>query len=79
MSVEQENPILSPDEIVRAWKDAGFRESLTEEQRAALPPAPSDIAELSDEELEEVAGGRLQDDDCTCTQGCTGTKGFTAF
>ena len=79
MSEEQANPILSPEEIVRAWKDEEYRDSLTEEQREALPPAPSEIAELSDEELEEVAGGLALEDDCGCTQGCSGTKGFTAF
>ena len=79
MSEEQANPILSPEEIVRAWKDEEYRDSLTEEQREALPPAPSEIAELSDEELEEVAGGLYFADDCGCTQGCTGSKGFTAF
>ena len=60
---------LTPDEIIRAWKDEAFRNSLTEEQRASIPPAPSDMSELDDEELEVVAGG-LADGGCKC--GCWG-------
>ncbi len=41
-------------DIVRAWKDAAYRNSLTPEQQASLPPNP---AEVSDAELDQVAGG----------------------
>lgn len=61
---------LTPTEIARAWKDEAFRNSLTDEQRAALPASPTIINELSDDELEVVAGG-LED---SCQQGsCTDT------
>jgi mersacidin/lichenicidin family type 2 lantibiotic len=49
-------------DIVRAWKDEEYRNSLTQEQLASLPTNPAGNAEatsdaLSEEELEEVAGG----------------------
>ena len=65
---------LEPAQIVRAWKDEEFRSSLTEEQLAVLPPAPSNISELTEDELEAVAGGG-----CKC--GCwsvTATESETA-
>jgi mersacidin/lichenicidin family type 2 lantibiotic len=43
-------------DIIRAWKDAEYRQSLTAEQRAALPDNPAGLAELSEEELAQVAG-----------------------
>jgi mersacidin/lichenicidin family type 2 lantibiotic len=43
-------------DIIRAWKDEEYRLSLTEEQRALLPDNPAGM-ELSDVDLEGVAGG----------------------
>jgi mersacidin/lichenicidin family type 2 lantibiotic len=42
-------------DIVRAWKDENYRQSLSEEELKALPPCPA--GELSDVELTAVAGG----------------------
>ncbi len=42
-------------DIVRAWKDENYRQSLSEEELKALPPCPA--GELSDLELATVAGG----------------------
>jgi mersacidin/lichenicidin family type 2 lantibiotic len=63
----------TPEEIVRAWKDEDFRNSLSEEQLANLPPSPDNLAELSDEDLEEVAGGAWT---CagSCGQTCSNTN-----
>jgi mersacidin/lichenicidin family type 2 lantibiotic len=47
---------MTPLDIIRAWKDEGYRRSLTAAQIAALPPNPAGLVELSDEEL-RVAGG----------------------
>ncbi|AUB42030.1 Type 2 lantibiotic, leader peptide domain [Nostoc flagelliforme CCNUN1] len=44
-------------DIVRAWKDEEYRNSLSEEQRAQLPENPAGTGELSDETMETVAGG----------------------
>ncbi len=42
-------------DIERTWKDETYRQSLGEEQRAALPANPA--GELSEAELEAVNGG----------------------
>ena len=47
-------------DLVRAWKDPEYRKSLTAEQLASLPPNPAGVGELSDEELESVAGGSAE-------------------
>lgn len=44
-------------DIVRAWKDRLYRQSLTPEQLEQIPPNPVEDEELSDDELSEVAGG----------------------
>ena len=48
---------MSTHDIIRAWKDEEYRESLSETERAALPQHPAGQIELSDAELETVAGG----------------------
>jgi mersacidin/lichenicidin family type 2 lantibiotic len=53
-------------DIIRAWKDEEYRLSLTEEQRALLPDNPAGLPELSDSDLESVAGGF-----CNSFMGCT--------
>ncbi len=50
--------MLSLEDIIRAWKDESFRDSLTEEQRSQLPENPAGIVELQDEELESLQGGK---------------------
>ncbi|QBD80928.1 mersacidin/lichenicidin family type 2 lantibiotic [Ktedonosporobacter rubrisoli] len=42
-------------DIVRAWKDESYRESLSEEERALLPENPAGV-ELSESSLETVYG-----------------------
>ena len=38
-------------DIIRAWKDAEYRRSLTAEELAALPENPAGMVELTDEDL----------------------------
>lgn len=45
------------DKVIRAWKDPEFRRSLSEEEQEALPESPAGAIELTDDELETVAGG----------------------
>ncbi|WP_257448049.1 mersacidin/lichenicidin family type 2 lantibiotic [Archangium lipolyticum] len=47
-------------DIVRAWKDEQYRMSLTESERANLPVNPAGIVELTDGDLEGVAGGMME-------------------
>lgn len=50
---------LSGKDVVRAWKDAEYRESLCAEERAALPNHPAGLVDLSDAELEAVCGAAI--------------------
>jgi mersacidin/lichenicidin family type 2 lantibiotic len=49
---------LSHTDVIRAWKDGEFRAGLSDTQRAALPEHPAGMIELSDTDLDGVAGGR---------------------
>jgi mersacidin/lichenicidin family type 2 lantibiotic len=44
-------------DIIRAWKDARYRSSLSAEERAAMPENPAGSIELDEEELDAVVGG----------------------
>lgn len=44
-------------DIIRAWKDAEYRNSLTDAERAALPENPAGLMRVSNQELENVVGG----------------------
>lgn len=63
---------MSNENIIRAWKDEDYWNSLSEEQRSQLPDNPAGTIELSEKEMEIIAGGRI---DQTLRTGC----GDTAF
>ena len=46
-------------DIVRAWKDAEYRNSLTPEERASLPANPVEPIPTSEEELRAIVGGLM--------------------
>lgn len=48
---------MSQQDIIRAWKDPEFRNSLSEDQRSQLPENPAGILEIPDESLETIVGG----------------------
>ncbi len=48
---------MSNFDIVRAWKDEAYRQSLSDAQRAALPQNPAGMVELSAADLDSVVGG----------------------
>jgi mersacidin/lichenicidin family type 2 lantibiotic len=48
---------MNNDKIVRAWKDSKFRASLSAEERSLLPENPVGELDLSEAELEDIAGG----------------------
>ena len=50
---------LSVQDIIRAWKDKNFRNSLSEEQQAQLPANPAGLVEIDDEQLVQVTGGGI--------------------
>jgi mersacidin/lichenicidin family type 2 lantibiotic len=45
-------------DIVRAWKDAAYRQSLSSDDLALLPANPVGEIELSDADLESVRGAQ---------------------
>jgi mersacidin/lichenicidin family type 2 lantibiotic len=48
---------MSTLDIIRAWKDEEYRLSLDETERTLLPAHPAGLVELTDADLELVAGG----------------------
>jgi mersacidin/lichenicidin family type 2 lantibiotic len=56
MRIEMEK-IMSNNNIIRAWKDPVYRNSLSEAERAVLPANPAGSIEISDADLGNVAGG----------------------
>ena len=62
---------LSNQEIIRAWKDEAFRNSLTPEQLAQLPKHPAGQIEIEDQDLDEtIVRGLTQGRRCTLVR-CT--------
>jgi mersacidin/lichenicidin family type 2 lantibiotic len=51
---------MSPVDIIRAWKSEEYRRSLSASERAALPAHPAGMIELTEAELETVAGGAIK-------------------
>jgi mersacidin/lichenicidin family type 2 lantibiotic len=43
-------------DVIRAWKDPGYRESLGEEEASRIPANPAGIVELTDEQLRQASG-----------------------
>lgn len=48
---------LTRDDIIRAWKDESYRDSLPADVRETLPAPPENVGELNDSDLETAAGG----------------------
>jgi mersacidin/lichenicidin family type 2 lantibiotic len=57
---------MSHENIIRAWKDEKFRNSLNEKERALLPESPVGLIELTEAELGAVTGTRSANTDKTC-------------
>jgi len=48
---------MKRENIIRAWKDAAYRSSLSETERANLPEHPAGLIELVGSDLGAAAGG----------------------
>lgn len=55
---------------IRAWKDARYRRTLTDAERAAVPAHPAGMIELSLAQLAMVAGGAEPEMSVTCSCSC---------
>jgi mersacidin/lichenicidin family type 2 lantibiotic len=67
---------MSNEDIVRAWKDAEYRQNLSAEEQTLLPEHPAGAIELPDDQLKQAAGGTV--DWCltitACVTACTCTE-----
>ncbi|MBD2249946.1 mersacidin/lichenicidin family type 2 lantibiotic [Nostoc parmelioides] len=50
---------MSNFDIIRAWKDEDYRNSLSDEQRSQLPENPVGMIELPNEVTQTLAGGKF--------------------
>lgn len=68
-------------DIIRAWKDEEYRNSLSEEQRSQLPENPAGMIELSDEDMGSVVGGgsRMCCNCNNCSNRIIESPGFETF
>jgi len=64
---------MTPDQIVRAWKDADF--SATLDDASLVPPNPVGAIDLADDEIGLAAGGAVNGTQYLETLGCC--KGIT--
>ena len=49
---------MNTPDIIRAWKDAEYRESLTDAERSLLPENPVGLIEIPTAALTGIAGGK---------------------
>ena len=57
---------MSKLDIIRAWKDDEYRESLSATERLRLPLNPAGVIELTDNEINNVEGGTITFDPIMC-------------
>ena len=57
-------------DVVRAWRDEEYRNSLTQEERASLPENPAGLAVINDSVLRSVTGGCATMMTLTCWTYC---------
>ncbi|MGD1808840.1 mersacidin/lichenicidin family type 2 lantibiotic [Dapis sp. BLCC M126] len=48
---------MSKIDIIRAWKDEEYRNSLSEAEKAQLPENPAGVIEFDDDDMSSMAGG----------------------
>ena len=61
---------MSQENIIRAWKDSDYRDSLSEAEKSLLPEHPAGIMQLSDQQLGAAAGGRINPTITACLGDC---------
>lgn len=50
--------------IVRAWKDAEYRKTLSAEELALMPENPVGVVELTEDEISDIMGGNHGSQTC---------------
>lgn len=69
---ERKKQMANSKEIIRFWKEENYRLGMTEAERATFPDNPAGKVDLSDHDLQGVAGGSTEH---LLTLGCC--SGFT--
>jgi len=62
-------------DVVRAWRNRDYRETLSSAERAALPQNPAGVASLDDDALRSITGGCGNTVSCACCGGGPGPGG----
>jgi mersacidin/lichenicidin family type 2 lantibiotic len=62
---------MKKSQIVRAWRDAEYFESLTEAERAQVPANPAGLVEVESDVLDSITGG------CGSMTNCSGPNDTT--
>lgn len=70
---------MSRLDIIRAWKDEEYCESLSAIDRSQLPQNPAGLLELMDPELSQVEGGTTIGPDSFVITQCLSFATCTAF
>lgn len=61
---------MKKHEILRAWRDGEYYDSLTEEQKAMLPESPAGM-DMDDDVLSSITGGCVSLKFCPTSMLCT--------
>ena len=61
---------MTPDQIVRAWKDADYCSELASTHDSPLPPNPAGSIDLADEAIDLAAGGDMAGTEYLESLGC---------
>ncbi len=64
------------NQIVRAWKDHNYRQTLSESEQLVLPTHPSGMIELKEADLGVVTGAATTANCNTRQEHCTATHWF---
>jgi mersacidin/lichenicidin family type 2 lantibiotic len=70
---------MSNEDIVRAWKDAEYRQSLSAQEQTLLPEHPADAIDLTDEELRLAPGRNTPDTNWYTNETCGSPRTFDSF
>ena len=65
---------LSSEDVIRAWKDEEFRQSLSDAQRAQLPDHPAGAIEMSDLDVDGSWGAPTKGRNCCIMHTRTGVR-----
>ncbi len=48
---------MKKQQVIRAWKDEEYLQSLSAKERALIPASPAGIVDLQDSDLQSISGG----------------------